>query len=309
MAYVVDGSADSSRAPAVYDLFNEAWLKGVAQADPAPTAVAIPYEGTTLRGFHFRGRSGAEKRPLLIFNNGSDGSLLAGMNFGCYGALARGRDALIFDGPGQGYALWKQGLHFRPDWEKVITSVVDFALTLDGIDPNRIALLGISQGGYWVPRALAFETRVAAGIADPGVVDLSTSWLGQFPSEALALLKSGPKAEFDEMMEEALPPRFKAGLAFRMRPYGMTSYFDVFTAVQEYRLGDLASRISCPMLVTDPQNEAFWPGQSQRFYDLLTAPRTLVPFTVEQGADLHCEPKAPGLRDLHIFDWLDETLA
>lgn len=307
--YFVDGSNDPTRGPAVYDLFDDAWLSGIAQADPMPAEVAIPYEGTTLRGFHFRGAGSGGQRPLLIFNNGSDGSLLASMTLGGYGALARGYDVLTFDGPGQGHALWKQGLFFRPDWENVVTPVVDFALTLDGIDAKRIALLGISQGGYWVPRAVAFEKRIAAAVADPGVVDVSASWLRQFPPEVLALLKSGNKAAFDAMMAEALPPKARGALAFRMRPYGMTSYFDVFTAVQEYHLRDVADRITCPMLITDPENEAFWPGQSQALYDLLGSPKTLVPFTAAEGADLHCEPKALGLRDLRIFDWLDETLA
>ena len=193
MSYVVDGSADPSRAPAVYDFFNDAWLKGIAQADPVPAEVAIPYEGTTLRGFHFRGNGTGGKRPLLIFTNGSDGSLLASMNFGGYGALARGYDVLTFDGPGQGYALWKQGLYFRPDWEKVIAPVVDFALTLAGVDPGRIALLGISQGGYWVPRAVAFEKRIAAAIADPGVVDVSTSWLASSPQRPLRCSSPVPR--------------------------------------------------------------------------------------------------------------------
>lgn len=309
MGYVVDGFGGASRAPAVYDLFNDAWLKGLAAADPMPTQVAIPYEGTTLRGFHFRGTGKGATRPLLIFNNGSDGSMLVSLTLGGYGALARGYDVLTFDGPGQGYALWKQKLHFRPDWENVITPVVDFALTLEGIDPKRIALLGISQGGYWVPRAVAFEKRIAAAIADPGVVDVSTSWLGQFPPEALALLKSGPKAEFDAMMGRELPPSFKTGLDFRMRPYGMASYFDLFNAVQQYQLRDVAGQITCPMLITDPENEAFWPSQSQELYDLLMSPRTLIRFGAAEGADLHCEPKALGLRDLRIFDWLDETLA
>ena len=38
--------------------------------------VSIPYENTALRGFYFRGSGASEKRPLLILNNGSDGSLL-----------------------------------------------------------------------------------------------------------------------------------------------------------------------------------------------------------------------------------------
>ncbi|MBN9022915.1 MAG: hypothetical protein J0H08_12655 [Rhizobiales bacterium] len=101
----------------------------------------------------------------------------------------------------------------------------------------------------------------------------------------------------------------KAGLAFRMRPYGLDSAYDVFKAVAAYDLTDVAARITCPMLVTDPDNESFWPGQAQQLYDLLKSPKTLVRFTVEEGADLHCEPKALGLRELRIFDWLDETMA
>lgn len=308
-AYFVDGLNDPGRGTTVYDLFDTAWLKGIAQLRPAVVEVAIPYEGTTLRGFHFRGSGSGSKRPLLIYNNGSDGSLLASMTFGGHGALSRGYDLLIFDGPGQGHALWKQGLYFRPDWEKVITPVVDFALGLDGVDAKRIALIGLSQGGYWVPRAVAFEKRIAAAVADPGVVDVSASWLRQFPPEMVELLRSGDKAEFDATMAKALPPAAARALAFRMRPYGMASYFDVFTAVQQYQLRDVARQIACPMLITDPDNEAFWPGQAQELYGLLDTPKTLVRFTVAEGADLHCEPKAPGLRDLRIFDWLDETLA
>ena len=122
------------------------------------------------------------------------------------------------------------------------------------------------------------------------------------------LLASGDKAAFDAAMEEALPPAMKAGLAFRMRPYGMASYYDVFKAAMTYDLTDIAGRITCPMLITAPEGESFWPGQSERLYDLLKGPKALVRFTVEEGADLHCEPKAGGLRDLRIFDWLDETL-
>jgi hypothetical protein len=62
------------------------------------------------------------------------------------------------------------------------------------------------------------------------------------------------------------------------------------------------------MLVTDPENEQFWPGQSHRVYEALTSPKELVPFAAAEGADSHCEPKAHSLREQRIFDWLDETL-
>ena len=46
-----------------------------------------------------------------------------------YAALARGYNCLIFEGPGQGELIREQRIPFRPDWEKVVTPVVDFALT------------------------------------------------------------------------------------------------------------------------------------------------------------------------------------
>ena len=62
------------------------------------------------------------------------------------------------------------------------------------------------------------------------------------------------------------------------------------------------------MFVADPEGEHFWPGQSQQLYDALRSPKVLVPFTAAEGADLHCEPKNPGLRAQRMFDWLDATL-
>ncbi len=170
--YFVDGSKDPTRFLPTWELLYDCWLHSLALFDPPIEAVKIPYENTELHGFFLRGRSNSPKRPLLILVNGSDGSLLDMWLQGGAGALARGYDCLTFDGPGQGYALWKQNLHFRPDWEKVIAPVVDYALSRPEVDPKRIALQGISQGGFWVPRALAFERRIAAGIADPGVVDV-----------------------------------------------------------------------------------------------------------------------------------------
>jgi hypothetical protein len=94
-----------------------------------------------------------------------------------------------------------------------------------------------------------------------------------------------------------------------MRPFGFSSYYDTFRATMDYSLKSVVGQITCPMLITAPANEAFWPGQSQQLHDMLSSAKTLMPFSESDGADLHCEPKGHGLRDLRVFDWLDETLA
>jgi hypothetical protein len=93
-----------------------------------------------------------------------------------------------------------------------------------------------------------------------------------------------------------------------MRPFGFTSPFDAYKATMDYKLHGVAQKIECPMLITSPVNEAYWPGQSKRLFDLLTCLKKLVEFSVADGSDLHCEPKGTGIRDLRIFNWLDKTL-
>ena len=299
------------------------WDQGAALLDPPMEQVRIPYrptslaqlprpQATSLPGYFFKVDDSGRPRPLLIFNNGSDGALHFAWSSAVAPALERGYSCLTFYGPGQGLALVDQGLSFRPDWEQVITPVVDYALSRPEVDPARIALMGGSQGGYWVPRAVAFEHRVAAAVADPGVWDVSTSWLAGFPPPLLQLLASGNKTAFDQALQQGLAsdPAAAATLAFRSRPFGFSSPFDTYTAVKQYALTDaLAAQISCPMLITNPEGEQFWPGQSAQLYQALPGPKVLVPFTRAEGADLHCEPKAPGLRAQRIFDWLDATLA
>jgi hypothetical protein len=106
-----------------------------------------------------------------------------------------------------------------------------------------------------------------------------------------------------------MPEQQKRELAWRAKPYGLTSTYDVYKAVEQYRLtDDLIGQISTPMLVTEPEGEQFWPGQSQRLYDALTGPKVLVKFTAAEGADRHCQPMGRALTDQRMFDWLDATL-
>ena len=101
---------------------------------------------------------------------------------GARAAVERGLNAFVFDGPGQFGPLHREGLTFRPDWEKVVTPVVDFVLKLPGVDPKRVALMGMSLGGLLAPRAAAFEKRIAALIANDGLYDYAAAQLAKDPA-------------------------------------------------------------------------------------------------------------------------------
>jgi S-formylglutathione hydrolase FrmB len=276
--------------------------------------IAIPFEDTTLPGFFFRAPDAApgEPRPLVVVNNGSDGPTSHMWVQGGAGAAARGYHWMTFDGPGQQAALFEQGIPFRPDWEAVLTPVVDALSARPDVQAERIAVIGVSQAGYWVPRALAFEHRFAAAVADPGVVDVSTSWTEHLPKSMREELDKGERDKFDRNMRigEIFDQSAKALLAFRGGPYGLQSDspYDLYKAVDAYKLGDEIGQIRTPLLITDPEGEQFWPGQSQQLFDGLNGAKELAHFREADGAGRHCEPLAPAQRDARIFDWLDGYL-
>ncbi|MGH8318584.1 MAG: alpha/beta hydrolase family protein [Steroidobacteraceae bacterium] len=310
--YFLDGAGDPGRMLPTWKHYESCWMEAAALSTPAVERVEIPYENTTLTGWFFRASEGGLRRPLVILNNGADGSELDMLVLGGTAGTVRGYNCLTFNGPGQGDSLWLKKMYFRPDWERVITPVVDFAVAHPEVDAKRIALVGISQGGFWVPRALAFERRIAAGVADPGVWNVGRAWTERLPRSMLQLLDAGDKEKFDRDLTRALrfvpEPEARATLAFRMRPYGTDSYYEAFRAVLQYDLKAVAGQIQCPMLITNPEAEQFFPGQPQELYRMLRCPKTWLDFTAEQGAQLHCEVSSPGYRDFRIYNWLDEIL-
>jgi hypothetical protein len=112
-------------------------------------------------------------------------------------------------------------------------------------------------------------------------------------------------------LAELFSPTTAATLRFRGEPYGadQNSRYELYHAVCAYRLGNELQEIDTPLLITDPQDEQFRPGQSQQRYDRAPGARQLLPFASTEGANRHREPLACALRDALIFDWLDSYLA
>ncbi|MFP3712674.1 alpha/beta hydrolase family protein [Puerhibacterium sp. TATVAM-FAB25] len=284
-----------------------AWDRWVDTGGLAVERLAIPCAGASLPGYLFRapGADG-EARPTLVAVNGSDGSLTSLWSAAVHGALRRGYHALVFDGPGQQSMLFEHGVPFRPDFEAVLTPVLDAVTARDDVDPDRVVVYGISQAGYWVTRALAFEHRPAAAVVDPGVVDVSASWTARIPHQLLKHLDAGDDHAFDRDMALGmrLSPTAARTWRFRARPYGSDGYAATVRAVREYDARDVAPRITTPLLITDPEDEQFWPGQPEQLASLAPDVATVVRFSAAEGANYHCQPLARALTEQRMFDWL-----
>lgn len=305
----LDSTPHPERFADIWKSHRKCWDEAMKLMDFEYSYFDIPYEGKTLPGYFIKRKGDNTKRPLYIFNNGSDGSIMDVLSYGGSAALQRGYNIMTFDGPGQNSSLFVNNLYFRYDWEKVITPVIDSIINRPDVDEDNLVLYGISQAGYWAPRAAAFEKRIKVLIADPGCVDVSTSWLQFLPKEMLELLDGGQKDIFNKYMGEMSgDPKAAATFSFRARPYGINDPFDLFTEVKKYNLYDCADKIECHSIITDPENEQFWPGQSQKLYDLLKCTKELIKFTAAEGGNYHCEPKARMLWEQRVFDKLDEVI-
>lgn len=116
-------------------------------------------------------RPGAGPTPVVVVVNGDDAPVSDTIMTGVADAVARGWRALAFDGPGQGAAL-RHGVAANDDWVAVLGALVDHLAALPGVDADRIALIGVSDGAFFAAQGLAGEHRPAAFVADPGVVRL-----------------------------------------------------------------------------------------------------------------------------------------
>jgi 2,6-dihydroxypseudooxynicotine hydrolase len=128
--------------------------------DPLAERVEIPFDGTAMVG-NLRRPIGAESPPLVLLLPGLDSTKEEFWEWENV-FLQRGLATFSLDGPGQGETGYTT--HIRPDYEAAVSAVLDH---LDW--PAPVGLAGVSLGGYYAPRAAAFEQRVraAAGISGP----------------------------------------------------------------------------------------------------------------------------------------------
>ena len=141
--------------------------------DPPGERVLIPYEGKQLAGVLRLPATSAGKPPLVIMCNGLDSTKEELDSFQVT-FLRRGMATLAVDGPGQGEAEYDFAI--RADYEAVAKILIDWALTRGEIDATRVGIWGLSLGGYYAPRAAAFEKRLKACVAICGPYDWGALW-------------------------------------------------------------------------------------------------------------------------------------
>lgn len=140
--------------------------------DPPGEVLEVAFEGTILRGVLRKPRGNA-RPPVVVMCMGLD-STKEEMRTNEEVFLDRGMATFAFDGPGQGEAEYD--LPIRPDYEAPVAAVIDVLETRSDLDAGRLGLWGVSLGGYYAPRAAAFEPRVRACISLTGPFDFAEAF-------------------------------------------------------------------------------------------------------------------------------------
>ena len=273
--------------------------------------VRIPYEGTTLPGYFYRVDDSRAPRRTLLSLGGFDSTGEELYFFAAAAALQRGYNVLTFEGPGQGEPLRVGQLPTRPDYEVPVRAAVDYLWTRPEVDRERIALMGSSMGGYYAPRAAAFEPRVKALISHGVFFDW---WATQVKTKpALGFLVSKWKSPRGVQAVLNVAMRFNSELRWSVKNtmwvLGVQNPVEMIREVQRYSLKDAAGLIRQPTLILHGEKDHFIPQeQVDLLCAALKAPKTLRVFTEEEGAEEHCQIGNMMLLHQVLFDWLDETL-
>ncbi|MDF2847485.1 MAG: alpha/beta hydrolase [Oerskovia sp.] len=289
----------------------ETFRKGAALLDLPPDLLEIPFEDGTLPGYFFRAADDGRPRPTVLLVDGYDGTAEELYFANAVAALDRGYDVLAFDGPGQGSVILDQGVPFRPDWETVVRAVVDHALTLAEVDPQRIVVHGWSFGGYLAPRAASGEHRLAACIADSGPYDLFDTVTAKFPSLLAGHLDDdrGAALRVVETTLHQLLKKPSAGWALRRNlwVHGVRDPLDFIRLSHDYTLRGREHLIRCPVLVCRTVCDDL-SASARTLAENLTCPTEYVELGPEDGVTGHCEMTGRAVFHRRVYDWLDETL-
>lgn len=255
--------------------------------------IEIPYGDSYLPTHYYKSPVATENAPLMILTPGRD-TFAEDTAWIYRQALKRGINCLVYDGPGQGFALRMNKIPFRYDIENVITPIIDYCLkNFDGIDENNIILFGISFGGFLVPRAAIYDKRVKMCIVDPGNIN----WGNNF-AQRLEMIQKIPK--------EVRPPQLNFMLEDYIYKHGATEK-TVCDELRKFDNSDIIKDLDCLTIVMDGTSE-MTQGESKKFYDMLECEKEYLLFDEDSGSQMHAQMGGYATASEMLFDLIEKHL-
>jgi dienelactone hydrolase len=277
---------------ALYERLQQVFRRGIALSGANCERLEIPYGDKHLAGLYVRAERVRGRAPLLVQVNGLDSTKEMKYFVGLPRWLAqRGVASLVVDQPGTGEALRLHDMKAVYNSEMWAAPVVDYLETRDDVDPKRIGLEGVSLGGYYCPRAVAFEPRFAMGV----VWGANHDWRDV---QKKRLLKEGsfPVPHYWEHVRWA---------------WGGATVEEFMKIAENVHLDGILDRIKVPFLVTHGEKDSQIPlhWAERTYQQLVNSPkRELKIFTAREGGIQHSSFDNSANAGAYIADWVAETL-
>jgi alpha-beta hydrolase superfamily lysophospholipase len=292
----------------------QSWKKNVGAFYAGLDALSVRYERVNvpygpqhhLNAVYYPGPAGAETKPLLVVVNGYDGTMEELYTQVAVAAYRRGYSVLPYEGPGQGAVLREQRLTMTPEWEKPTSALLDIFLA-GHAKPVHMVTMGVSLGGYFAPRAAAFEPRIEGVIAFDEYFDGYAVASRHVPGFAFTLHRHHLDGLLNFLAERNENPGAKWAQQNGMGTLGQTDRISVLDAFKPYNLGPVAGNIHGDVLILAGGDDHFVPvEQVEQFKQSLTHARsvTAVVYDRASGGAEHCQVGAPSLWQATVFDWL-----
>jgi pimeloyl-ACP methyl ester carboxylesterase len=279
----------------------EAFTRFAEHSQRGIERVEVPYEGGSLPAWFIPGSDGValpaagtearatvgQRKPSACFLPGLESTKEQAAEFGLELA-ERGFNVLLVDGPGVGESVLFRGLVNHYDEEVSGRADLEYLLSRPEVDPQRVALVGLSLGGYRAARVVAFEPRYAACVLWGAIWDWGKIWQGQLARTRAA---STDTTHF-------------------LHVFGGESIEDVTRILQQWRLEGVAERIRCPILVMHGEQDSQIPVEdAYQVYRACGSPqKELKVFTEQEGGAAHCQNDNRLLAHAYIADYLEDVL-
>jgi pimeloyl-ACP methyl ester carboxylesterase len=283
----------------------DAFIEFGRLSDYAFEPLQIPFQGQCLPGYLIKPDDTGKKRPTLIVFGGGDSSGEESFFYIGKAAVDRGYNVLQIEGPGQkGTIHLNPGSVFRPDYEIVVETIIDYILSREETDPERLALYGLSYGGYIVLRGAIFDRRVKACIANPGWLDMYAFFRKGLPAFTHQMT-TATAAKIWQLSTKFWKLGEFAASQFKMI-YGVDTTREILETLKEYNNRGLEGEITCPLLLLAGEGEGdeLLNQQRELLAKVQSPVRKLRIFKEAEGADAHCMTNNLVFHNQIIFDWL-----
>lgn len=280
-----------SRKLQVYLKALTTFKKGIQFRKEPVEWVEIPFGGKSLPAL-FSKAPVKDPAPCIVHFDGFD-VMKEIIYFSCGEEFRRrGISLLIVDHPGVGEALRLRDMHSSPDTEVPAAACVDYLETRPDVDSTRIGIGGISLGGYYAPRAAAFEKRLKCCFTWGALYDfgglISKALVGRGGEPSVPGLEAHTKWVFGkETIEEAI------------------------AVAKQLTLEGVVEKITCPLLIVHGENDRqvpLWHAEKTIEEAVNSPNRKLKVFTLAEGGAEHCQADNRSLAVDCIADWVAEVL-